>query len=382
MIAIINGCVVPMADERVLPEHTVFVREGRIVAVVPTTGFVVPPAVEVVDAGGGYVVPGLADMHVHLESEVDLSLFLSAGVTTVRNMRGEPSHLAWRKAIEQNERRGPTIITCGPILDGKPPTALGAVVIETAEDAEAAVGGQKEAGYDFIKIYDGLSLPAYEAIMAAARRNGMPVTGHISRAVRLRRTLFSGQSCIEHLSGYVDSIETADSLYRGKWNWRKTWHAVEVDGGRIARAAAATREAGVWNCPTLTVYQNLAARSKSASMEEAMRQGEAVRMQLLKALSDAGAGLLIGSDASNGGLAPGETVHNELRNFVLAGLTPYQALCAATRDAAIFLGKKGDFGTIEPGKRADLLLVRGNPLEDLKRLEHPERIMVRGEWCL
>jgi hypothetical protein len=213
--------------------------------------------------------------------------------------------------------------------------------------------------------------------------------------------------------GYIDPIEALDSPFRGRWNWQKTWLGVEVDAGRVARAALATREAGVWNCPTLTVYRRLALTGDEAAEllaqpemrllfpqrrsewesclndwsqrlreeeEGVIGQGEIVRAQLVRALRDAGAGLLAGTDAPHPLVLPGYALHEELAQLAAAGLTPYEALRTATVDAARFLGAGEEFGTIAPGQRADLLLLAGNPLEDIQATRRIEGVMARGRW--
>jgi len=416
--AFLDVNVVPMDRERVLARQTVVVRDAVIAAVGRAAEVRVPEEATRIDARDRYLLPGLADMHVHLEYEEDLLLFLANGVTTVRNMSGAPFHVAWRERVARGEMLGPTIITAGPIIDGKPPTARGAVVVETTKEAARVVAEQAAAGYDFVKIYDGLSRDSYDALMAAASRLGVSVAGHVSRNVRLRRALASRQWSIEHLSGYVDPIEAADSPFRGKWNWRKTWHAVEVDDERIARAATATRDAGVWNCPTLVVFEKAALRENAQSLlerpemryiraerraswglsdgrtpvrttaparrevarAEATRRGEAVRKKLTKALADAGAGILLGTDAANRFVLPGFSVHEELRCLVAAGLTPYEAIRAGTRAAAESLERGGEFGTVEAGKRADLILLEANPLDDVDNVQRRQGVMARGRW--
>jgi imidazolonepropionase-like amidohydrolase len=352
-------------------------------------------------------------MHVHQWSESDLLLFLANGVTTIRNMWGTSRQLVWRSKIVQGELLGPTIYTAGPLLDGKPPIWNGSRVIETAEEAEEEVVREKKEGYDFIKVYNGLSLDVYDTIMAAADKYGMQVAGHIPDAVGLHHALEAGQDSIEHLTGYLNAIEADDSPFKGKRDRKSRYAASDfMDEAKIPQVVSETLKAGTWNCVTLIVLQKFVSsedarqilqrpemkyaspmdlaswdpsqdfrmKTMTASDFEKIRKGDRIRQKLTKALHDAGAHILLGTDTPNPFVVQGFSIHEELRNLVQAGLTPYEAIKAGTSDAAGFLNATEKFGTVEVGKRADLLLVDGNPLENVSNLENRIGVMVRGKW--
>jgi hypothetical protein len=177
-VAIVGATVVPMDREGALTGHTVLVRGDRIVAVAPAAR-IDTRAATIVDGHGKWVLPGLADMHVHIWGEDALPMFVLNGVTLVRNLTGSPDVLRWRDAIARGELAGPTILTSGPIIDGDPPTWPGSAVVTTAAASRAEVIAQKAAGYDWIKVYSGLPLEAYdaavdEAIWRSARRARSP----------------------------------------------------------------------------------------------------------------------------------------------------------------------------------------------------------------
>lgn len=415
-LAFIDVNVVPMDGARVIRGQTVIVRGGRVVFMGASGSVRVPRGATRIEGRGRYLMPGLFDMHVHLERfdrESQLLLFVANGVTTVRNMDGRPQLLAWRERIAGGDLLGPTIFTAGPILEGKPPFWDDTRVVETPAQAEAAVGEQKRAGYDFIKVYHTLDREAYEAVVAAAKRVGLAVAGHVPRGVGLRGTLAARQTSIEHLEGYAEEVEADDSPLRNQRSWLKRYFAVKVDDDKARAAAEATRRAGAWNVPTLVERQNsalpgpeLAARSKrpelkylppqavtlwSQSNERVTRrmspedfgrvaEGERTRKRLVKLLHEAGAGILVGTDTPNPFVVPGFSVHEELQNLVEAGLTPYEALRAATRDAAEMLGASGEVGTVTVGKRADLILLEGNPLESITNTTRRVGVLVRGRW--
>ena len=230
--------VVPMDTERVLEDQTVLVVDGRIAAIGPADTVDVPDGALRVRGRGRYLMPGLADMHVHCWTEEEHLLFLANGVTTVRNMWGAPHHLEWRRRAEAGELEGPTVYTTGPLIDGDPPHWPGSVVVTDPEAARAEVARQKAAGYEAVKVYSRLSRECYDAIVEAAREHGLRVDGHVPGAVGIERALEARQDSIEHLEGY--------------FLWDGAPPAGPYDGW-----VRATLEAGTWNCVTLVVIERL-----------------------------------------------------------------------------------------------------------------------------
>lgn len=387
-VAIVGGTVVPMDEERTLPGHTVLVRGDRIVAVAPAREVDVRAA-RVIDAGGRWVLPGLADMHVHFWSQEDLALFLLNGVTTIRNLAGAPEHVRWRDAIARGELDGPTLLTAGPIIDGAPPTWPGSTIVATADEARAAVRAQKDAGYDWLKVYNGVPAEAYDALLEEAKRMGLPVAGHVPRAVGAEKVIASGQRTIEHLEGYVPFF-------------------ADPPGGDLVAATAAS---GVWNCPTLVVTDRFGKLDDPAqlagtrglelvsplvraqwdpkqdfrfarftpAMFEDVRAKNVTRRALVRDLQAAGAELVLGTDAGNPYVVPGFAVVDELRLLVDAGLTPWQALRTATAAAGELQGAPGALGVIAAGARADLIVVDKDPLAAVAHAADPAFVVVRGE---
>ena len=392
--AFVDVNVVPMNSDRILPHQTVIVRNGRISMCDDVRNVLVPEEAFRINGEGLYLLPGLADMHVHLHSPEDAILFLANGVTTVRNMRGMPHHLAWKKRIESGEMLGPRLYSCGPTLDGVPPSSDSITVVESPEEGIRRVQEQKAAGYDCIKVYTRLSQPAYDAILGEAHRLGVPVSGHVPSAVGINHVLEMKQESIEHLTGYMNALKKGDM----------------ADPEEIPTMARATQATGVWNCVTLVVQEKLASSPDAAALlrlpemqyvplsrlaswnptrqrqlaamsgEEfaAAKRGIEVLAKLTRALHEAGAGILLGTDAPSRFVVPGFSIHEEIKNLTDAGLTPYQAIRAGTAAAAEYL--KADFGVIENGKKADLILVKGNPLKDVSALRKLEGVMAAGRW--
>jgi imidazolonepropionase-like amidohydrolase len=401
--AFVNVAVVPMTREQVIMQQTVIVRKDRIAEIGPSKTVRVPEGAFVVDGPGNYLMPGLCDMHVHLHSRQDLLLLLANGVTTVRNLRGTPLHLSWRKQIAEGRMIGPTIYTAGPMLDGFPPSGENATIIETPEDAKQAVLFHKKEGFDFVKVYNRLSVEAYRALMAECKANGLRVVGHVPTAVGLDGALQAHQDSIEHLTAYIVKLKEGPlwDFYKGN-----------VPDSKLRELAYETRSAGVWNCPTLVVQEKLASakeydewkkrpewnliaplrlklwepsrEGRLTAMSEkdfaAAKQGIEILKRMTKALAQSGAGILLGTDEPSRFVVPGFSAHEELANLVEAGLTPYQAVRAGTRDAAEYLGGLREFGTVEVGKRADLILLKGHPFNPIGNTTRIAGVMVRGHW--
>ena len=416
-VAFVSVTVLPMAGEvTAVPDQTVLVSGGSIVAVGGRDNIHVPDTTMVVNGAGQYLMPGLADMHVHLEYADDsqvLDLALANGITTVRNMDGRPYILAWRDAVARGELRGPTIHTAGPILDGDPPLRDDNLAVASVAEATAAVQAQAAAGYDFVKVYTNLSDETYEAVLEAAAANGLSVSGHVPRGMRVEEVLDSGIRSIEHVTELGDLVEADDSPFRDGWHWSKLYLGMPVDPAKIAGAAARVADAGVWIVPTMVqadrglapsalidswlqapemafvspdgrdFWESLATRPLDRMDQTDWARidaGRTNRLRLVRALDEAGAGLLVGTDTPNPFVVPGFSFHEELANFEAAGIERARILAMATRGAAQFLGAEEDVGTVEVGKRADLLLLDTNPLDSLDALRRPAGVMARGAW--
>lgn len=415
VIAFVNVSVIPFDRERIVEGQTVIVRDGRIAEIGPVNKTKAPAGAREIDGRGKYLMPGLADMHVHLFpgtgqddlAQQQLQLFLANGVTTVRNMIGKPEHLALRDKIAKRELLGPTIYTAGPPLLGNN--------VSTPEVAERVVTDQKKAGYDLIKVHEGLTPEVYAAIAATAKRAGIPIAGHVTATVGLKRALEAQQTSIEHLDGYLQAMVADNSPVPPPASQVVLGPVLEhIDESKVAVLAEATKKAGVWNDPTLTLFKLVVsdttpeellkwpemqyipakmregfAKQKQSTLGQPIPLSERqryleLRSKMLVALRAAGAKLLIGPDSPQFFLVPGFATHRELQSFVEAGLTPYEAIEAATRNPAEYIAASmktpRDFGTVEVGMRADLLLLNSNPLQSVANLSKREGVMVRGRW--
>ena len=406
LVAFVNVNVIPMDSEQVLEDQTVLVRDGAIEMVGSSDQVQVPKDALIVDGQAKYLMPGLVDMHVHIQYENDMLLFVANGVTSVRNMWGNtgkmlqfgfPDQLVLREQIEQGELFGPTIYTAGPTMEGSPAFHPLAEVFDTPEITSESVTWQASQGYDFIKVYDHLSPETYQAIIETARENEIPVVGHVPFTIGLDGALASGQLTIEHLTGYIDP------------------DAVKfiIPEDQMDEYAVKTREAGVWNCVTLSEYPKsketpegferlqkqpgmayvspgtrlfspflymMAAKSHTYECADYPERITELNRRMVVALHEAGAGILLGTDAAQAYHIPGFSIPEELAYLVEAGLSPYEAIETGTRNAAEAMGKSDEFGTIETGKRADLILLNANPLDDVGNVQKRVGVMVRGHW--
>jgi imidazolonepropionase-like amidohydrolase len=408
--AFVDVNVVPMDAERVLRRQTVVVAGDRITALGPAASTPVPAGAARIDGAGRYLLPGLVDMHAHLWEMSDLLLYLASGVTTVRNMWGTIYQLEWRDRIAAGLMLGPRVITSGPLLDGAPPRWPKAQSLEGPEAARAAVRHHARVGYDFVKTYDGLDRETFAALAAAAREAGLPVAGHVPFAVGIREAMRSMAS-IEHLTGLALALQPASSPVqevKDHLTRARAWQTIDLE--RLGAVAEQAKRAGTFFCPTLTAFSvDLSAEAvtryrrrpemallapttrwdwrpetisdKGRAYVALLRRARAGAAEATRGLHDAGVPLLLGTDAGFYFVFPGRAVHEELRLLVVAaGLSPYQALRAATINPAVFLGLQGKSGVVAVGAAADLLLVEENPLEEVGHLSRRVGVMTRGRW--
>ncbi len=401
-IVFIDVNVVPMDRERVIPRTTVIVTDGQIASI----GIMakLPAGTPVVDGKGAWLVPGLADMHNHVTRRDDLALLLANGVTTMLNMGEATNAFAGRTriAVNKGEVPGPRIFTALAV-DGNP--QYGHVVIATPADARAIVGIAKANGYSFIKVYTNLSADAFSALADEAKMQGIGVVGHNVAAVGLAKQLAAGQAMVAHVEEFFPGFFPAPPA--------DDQQAPPADA-RIADAIALVKAHDAFVVSDLFTYRAIAAQfgkpevvkaylaapearylapgdridwARSSYQKKAVDLSRRVAFEarFVKAMADAGVPLITGGDAPTiPGLVPGFALHGEIDAMLGSGLTPWQALSAATRTPGAFIAKTvpgaAKFGVVAPGYRADLLLVAENPLEKPGTLRSPLGVMANGRW--
>lgn len=410
VVAFVDVNVVPMDSERILEHQTVIVKGDRIDLVGKAGDTEIPEEALRIEGGDRYLMPGLTEMHGHVPGPDDreylnniLFLYLSNGVTTVRNMAGNPYHIELRDEIRSGRVQGPTLFTASPWL--------GDNNVPSAEDVERVVEEYHEAGFDLLKI-GSISPEAYDRMAEKANELGIPFGGHIPEGVGLERALEAGQKSIDHLDRYIEYLVPEDAGTGDRETGFFGSGIIDLaDTNRIPEAVEKTIEANTWNVPTLSLVEHLALPEPA---EQMIRRDEMkympqdilddwvqakqnfkerddfqpepseklmdVRRMLTVALYDAGAPMALGSDAPQFYNVPGFSIHHEMQMMVNAGLTPYDVLVTGTRNPAEYFGKPEEFGTVTNGRRADLILLNANPLEDINNVKSRAGVMVRGEW--
>ena len=380
--------------------------DGRIAAIGPDLA--PGPDTEVIDLAGGFLMPGLAEMHAHVPAPDQgrayrddvLFLWVANGVTTVRGMLGHPEHLALRRDLAAHEVLGPRLITAGPSFNGE--------TVTSPAQARRRAREQAAAGYDFLKIHPGLTRAEYDAVADEAARLGIPFGGHVPAEVGLLHAIDAGQRTIDHLDGFMQALVDDDAAAAsGGGSLFGLALASSADLDRLPGLVERMRDAGTWVVPTETLIENFAAADRlpalldrpeiaylppdlrqryqaalaraslgSAAAERAL----AVRKRQIAALHEGGAGLLLGSDSPQIFNVPGFSIHRELAAMVAAGLTPTAALQTGTSAPARFFGRADDFGALRPGLAADLVWLRADPTADIAATRQIAGVMVRGRW--
>jgi imidazolonepropionase-like amidohydrolase len=432
--AFTNVNLVPMTAERILEDRTVLVKGTRIIAIGLSHEVTVPDNATIIDGAGAYLMPGLADMHMHTRPSwltdypvSPLNLYLANGVTTIRCFGpggGSGQYvLRWRDDIAEGKRIGPTIYSCGPILYGP------------VRDPQGVVRAQKGQGFDFIKLYSFVSKEEFHEAIATAQNLGIYTAGHIPFAVGLDGVLSEGMNEIAHIEELdFEFLDFDRSKKLGRMEWFRYLMDVAVqqwgesfdldmealEKKHEASVSAVIRKlqsAHVPVCTTLVVGKGIVkkllepdaflARPETIYLPpwylDAFRHGKEkhqvmfkgneelapfkhkMELVLLRRLKKAGVLLVLSTDAGTGGMGivPGFSIHDELRILVENGFTPYEAIAAGTINAAKVIEKMtgaNEFGTIEVGKRADLLVVNDNPLEDVVHIKDLRGVMAAGRW--
>lgn len=406
--AIVGVAVVRSDRPEVDRNQTVIVRDGIISWIGPADRAPATGMTRRIDGRGKYLLPGFADMHVHLSREADLVTYVANGITTVRNMWGQPHHLDWRARTAAGTLLGPRIVTAGPILDGDPPSESAMTVLTDPARVRAEVIRQHDAGYDFIKVYNSLPRAVYDSVLVVAREAGMSVAGHVPFGAGLRGVLSGGQRSIEHFRGYIALLVPATApIQPGASLKSRTLAWNNVDETRFPDLVRETVASGIWNCPTLMVTGELLAppdRWAALAARPVLRylgpdaagdrsgipylrdftpddfreaaKGVSVQRRLALALHRAGGRLLAGTDSYLQGFA----LATELAELEASGLTPWEVLMVATRNPAEYFGEAGAWGVVKPGARADLQLLDANPIDGLGALARRAGVMVAGRW--
>ena len=413
-IAFTHVNVLPMTSETVLADQTVVVVDGRITEVGAAGDVTLGRGATVIDGTDQYLMPGLAEMHAHVPPgdnpprdavEDLLFLYVANGITTIRGMLGSDYQIPLADELEQSQLLGPNFYVAAPSLNG--------TTAPTAEAAEGLIRAAKESGYDLMKIHPGIPLDAWDRMAEVAEEVNLTFGGHVPADVGLVHAIETGMSTVDHLDGYVQAIASDNVQAQVNAGTISLGGLVEgVDEGKLAEIVQLTIDNDVYVVPTMYLWENLYGfpdadailsqpemKYVSQSQRDAWRRqsegnargGEeevaaylALRKQVLKGLSDAGAGILMGTDSPQMFNVPGYALHRELQVVAEAGISNYEILKSGTawvgKYVADHLELDGSFGTVAAGQRADLVLLGSNPMDDLENLTDRVGVMVRGRW--
>jgi imidazolonepropionase-like amidohydrolase len=348
-------------------DGVVIVRDGRIADVGTRAAVSIPDDVPTVDVSGKTLVPGLWDMHTHVTQIEWAPVYLASGVTTVRDMGNEFEFITvLRDAIASKRALGPRLLLAG-LVDGPGPNAFGVYYAATPEEAKQVVGKYHAAGFQQIKIYSLITPPLVEAVCAEAHRLGMTVTGHVPNGMTIDQAALAGMDHIAHLGirGEAGSDEVNKTI--AVLRERKTvidptqsWNELL---GHAAGTPIAAFQPGVAKIPA--PLNRLFSNAGAAGIDAAAARTRLERgLRIVKALHDAGVPVVVGTDEG----IPGHSVHREIELYVEAGFTPLEALQAATIVPARAMKLEAELGTIEKGKRADLVVLNANPLDQIRNI--------------
>ncbi|NIJ53740.1 amidohydrolase family protein [Dyadobacter arcticus] len=402
--------VIPMDRETVLRDQTVVIKNGKITALGDDSKVRVDKGALIVDAKGKYLTPGWSEMHAHVPAVDDLApmkevlmLYLVNGITTIRGMLGNAKHLELREKVRSGEILGPNFYTTGPAFSGQ--------TVKTAARGIEMVKEEKAAGYDYLKLLPGLTKETFPGIAKTSAELGIPMVGHVSFAVGVWAAIDAGYSTIDHLDGFVEAITPGiDTLAEQETGLFSSWTAYSADTSKIPKLIKALKEKNIRVVPTQAIAERWLSPSpandyandpdlkymKPEDVKNWMNakntynnnpkfskeHAEAfvnIRRKLILACQKGGVQLLLGCDAPQVLNVPGFATHHEMKYLTDAGLTPYEALKTGTVNVAEYL-KKMDSGVVKIGNVSDLVLLNGNPLEDIGQTKNIEGVMIGTKW--
>lgn len=422
--------VIDMTGAPPKPDMTVVIAGNRIAALEHAGRPRVRAAARVVDATGQFLIPGLWDMHVHFtETERSFPMFIVNGVLGVRNMGGDLDEvLRWRAEVASGRLLGPRIVMCGPIVDGPEPAAHGpTVVVGTAAEGRRTVDMLKRRGADCVKVYDRLPRDAYFAIVDEAKKRGLFVVGHVPLSITSVEASDVGQRSIEHLGSILESSSTIEAeLHQLESSPEPVTDPSEFprriaargermldtyDEQRAKQVFATFVRHQTWQVPTLefkwaqtfidditrdgdarlkyvpeserewwSPQKNFFARYRTPEYIVFRKRLFQSELKVVGAMHRAGVPFMTGTDLSGAYVFAGFSLHHELELFVQAGFTPLEALQAATRNPAIYLGEHRSQGTVERRKLANLVLLEANPLEDIRNTRRINAVILEGRY--
>ncbi|MGI9552916.1 MAG: amidohydrolase family protein [Aurantibacter sp.] len=368
---------------------------------------------QTINGKGKYLMPGLAEMHAHIPPpstdakriEEVLFLYLSNGITTIRGMLGDPAHLELREKAEHGEILSPRIFTSSPSINGNSVT--------TPQEATEKVTAYQKEGYDFLKIHPGVKLDVFDQLVKTANEVGIPFAGHVPVDVGIRHALTNKYASIDHVDGFLEGLVPESANVKPNENGFFGYNFTDLaDASKIDELVAMAKENEVWIVPTQSLFtkwfaptsadevlalpemkympvstlENWKQRKKQSTGEGSgfdatkWEKFDALRKQLIKKLQDNGHGMLLGSDAPQLFNVPGFSIHKEMEDMADAGMTNLEIIQSGTINPAKYFNMSAVFGEVKVGMDADLILVDGDPLENLGALQNVSGVLRQGNW--
>jgi imidazolonepropionase-like amidohydrolase len=400
ILALVGGTLIDGTGKDPVPDSTVVIEKGQIVAAGPRKQVRIPRHAQKVDVRGKTILPGLWDMHAHFEQVEWGPIYLAAGATTVRDCGNEFEFVtAVRDAISQGRGLGPRLLLAG-IVDGSGPLALGVARVDTPEQARMWTDKYHDAGFQQMKIYSSVKLEELKAVAEEAHRLDMTVTGHVPEGLDAYQTVDAGQDQINHIEYIADIMIPPLPANARTLDRLKARGDIDLNSPEAQKAIAFLVQHGTVVDPTLSIFEFLTANtskppisiepgiakvapeiaailsgtsppSLAAPLIEKMFQKE---VTIVGALHHAGVLIVAGTDQT----VPGHSLYREIELYVQAGFTPMEAIQAATIVPARVMGLDKELGTVEAGKRADVIVVDGNPLESIHNIRKVEFVITNG----
>ena len=407
-LAITNVTIIDATGAPPKTDMTVLIANNRIIKIGKADKIKVPDDVQIIKASGKFLIPGLWDMHVHWYNKKYLPLFIANGVTGIRHMWGIPDHFQWRKEIAEGKLLGPRMEIASPPLDGPNPIWPYSIPISNAEEARATVRRLKAKGYDFIKVIHLIPREAFFALAEECKKLGIPFAGHVPITVNFAEAVEAGLKSNEHLICILLCCSTQEEKFK-----KELKDAICYPRRKLYLETFSQEKADIlfhkiaqyncWQCPTLTLCRSAAYRvdeefrddprikyipqdikytwnlpSTISSVSFWTKKTYQKLLELIGAMRKVGVRFLAGTDVINPYCFPGFSLHDELDLLVQGGLTPMEALQAATLNAAEYLERLDSLGTIEQGKIADLVLLEADPLEDIRNTQKISSVVFNG----
>jgi imidazolonepropionase-like amidohydrolase len=399
-IALVGGTLIDGTGRDPVPDSVVVIEKGRIVEAGPKSRVKIPSGAQKVDARGKTILPGLWDMHAHFEQVEWGPIYLAAGATTVRDCGNEFEFItAVRDAVANGRGLGPRLLLAG-IVDGTGPSALGVARVDTPEQAKMWTDKYHDAGFQQMKIYSSVKLEEVKDVAEEAHRLGMTVTGHVPIGLNAYQTIEAGQDQINHIPYIVDIMVPTLPADASRLDHANAAANLDLNSPAAQKAIAFLVQHGTVVDPTLALFEFFSASTAkpAASIEpgvlkvapelqailadvgppspqaEISEKVFAKELAVVGALHKAGVPIVAGTDQT----VPGHSLHREIELYVQAGFTPMEAIQAATIVPARVMGLDKEIGTVEAGKRADVIILDGNPLESIRNIRKVEFVITNG----